>query len=239
MESSNQEGENFSTDSDSKLGSYAQLFSDEQLSLFQVLSQKNVAMGEIYAGAILVLEQETNPFRISMAAYALRELLSRSPRYFDVEIPTDVPKLPDEVKLLEKQWQGTCKESSCYKKGIWEGEIDKPLRNFLKNLVSFFMRFEGNNPYPYRREIYRKLIRNLDRAGLPTARPFEEDAIAFLNRQKRYLNEILHGGQVDETEFCGCLQSITHFLSERLVPKTFVEIDDIRKTIAEGEANGH
>src|SRR4029077_18363670 len=70
-----------------------------QKTLVEALSEKDARLGQMYVGALMVLENQGNPESLAQACHSLRELMEKIPRWYEaVPAPEQVPRLNDRVR---------------------------------------------------------------------------------------------------------------------------------------------
>ena len=118
-----------------------------------------------YLGCRRVLRDELNPDRVAQSAHSIRELLEKSPKYFDVPAVRGARDLKAEANNLSAVWAVAVKKSACQKDGAWEGEIDSTLRKYLLRAANFFEWLREQRPP--RVEEARGFLRNTDPSPYP------------------------------------------------------------------------
>ncbi len=198
-----------------------------QLSLIQSLTQRNADMGELYQCALQVLQDNTNPGRIYLAAHSIRELTKHLPKVLDVPVLTGNGRMRDRLDSLEKSWTAAL-SSACNHSGTWTGVIDDPLRRLLSKLLEFFKwRIETE---PKMRDSAKAFFRRLDPAGRPLPEPLEKPRTDRWIKLHTYFNAAAHRSPTTEAEFSSMLDDLEQILMDSLSPtpsRDFSVIDAI------------
>jgi len=186
-----------------------------------------------YLGARRVLEDESNPDRLAQAAHSVRELLEKSPKYFDVPGPKGGSNLKSEAKNLDAAWARALKNSHCLDDGKWSGEIDGSLRKFLGKAKKFFEWL--NDERPPRVEEARGFLRRTDRGPYPLPDRIESLRLQEWDEYREFFVAAAHHGGVTAEDLDRWIASFEDFLLKQLAPPTFEDRGEIRRIVAEAE----
>lgn len=210
--------------------------SDQQRVLYQALAELNQALANMYLGALKVLTDTSNPDRLAQAAHSLRELMDKLPHYLNLPVKALNERLGEKVRDLENVWQQMIRKSRCHTDSNWHGEIDEPLRRFLKKCQQF-MEWYGQH-HPRRTEETKRVLRALDRKPLNLPTPLENLRVKEWHTIRDYFVKVLHHSrQPDIDEFLQRLEALEHFLLDMLRPRTFDDFAEIDLVIMEGRTD--
>lgn len=212
------------------------LLDAQQIACYKALQEKAPNIAGIYIGALIVMRQEDNPDKLSQASHSIREMMEKLPEVLDVPITAMNEGLKDKVQAQQTNWQETVEKTNCYKGKQWEGEIDAKLQKFLKGLGEFFNWFTEHQPR--RRAEVREVLRSLDNSRILLPVPLEEENVRIWLKIRDYFVLICHHRHSTTVEeFNQWLSALERFLLDRLLPRTFDDIETIDKIIAEGEGD--
>lgn len=202
----------------------------QQKALLQVLSKKDKRLGNIYFGALHVLNSN-NPDKYTLAAHNIRELIEKITIYLDK--PMERYDLKSHVNNFEREWLKIKKSEKWSKNSKWEGKIDTKLRKFLKEATKFFEKYNLNRPTREKR-IYQlfKLI-NPYMNRLP--KKIMQVKVEKLKTYWDFFNNCAHHSESKVDVFETYLSLFESFLLDKFKPRTFDTINKIDKIIAEGE----
>ncbi len=187
-------------------------------------------LAHIYLGALRVLGDQRNPDRLHLAAYNLRELMDFLPRVLNLPTASRPPHIATKARQLESHW-AKARSGDCHEGAEWSGEIDGPLRGFLRAADTFFSWF--NEDFPTRREEAPRTLRGLDPSPTPPPAHVEERHAAAWVEIYRYFNAATHHKRTEERELRESLAVLEHFLLDRLRPSTFADQDEIDRLLSE------
>jgi hypothetical protein len=188
----------------------------------------------MYFGVLHVLSSNSNPDRFALAAHGIREIMEKIPSYMDLPVKVRSATLTDKFRELDKSWVFACTGSNCKASNEWMGNIDGPLKKFLRKAEEIFKWF--NEHHPKRKAQIGKMLQQLDEPNryLPPAiadlRIDEWDKI-----RDYFVNVAHHSREATNEEFAGWQDTLERFLLDRLKPRTFVDFDMIDEIIREGE----
>src|SRR5580658_5430460 len=85
-----------------------------QSALIQALSEKDVRLGEMYRGALVVCANAEGPEALVQACHSLRELMEKIPFWYEtVPAAEQLPRLNDKVQALEDNWKRALTQTGC------------------------------------------------------------------------------------------------------------------------------
>jgi hypothetical protein len=207
-----------------------------QRSLYESLKDIDARLGGMYLGAIAVLDDESNPDSLALAAHGLRELMEKIPRYRDLPLKAHSENLGSKVREIEEVWNTAVAKSGCHRDGYWSGEIDKRLRRMLKKLGEFFAWHETHRPR--RNHETAGIIRDLEPSGQRFPPSIEEEHISSWSNIFDFFVAASHHKTADPAEFRANVQSLEDLLLDRLAPKTFADFDTIDEILREAKNDG-
>lgn len=210
--------------------------SGRQRALVEALGDR-VELVIFYLGARRVMQDELNPDRLAQAAHSIRELLEKSPKYFDVPAVKGGSSLKAEAKNLAVTWDNTVKNSKCHDDGTWSGEVDGSLRKFLVKARGFFAWL--NDERPPRVEQACGFLRATDRSPYQLPDRIEQLRLQEWDEYRDFFVGVAHHHDVGAEEFERWISALEDFLLKQLAPPTFEDPDEIRRIVeeAEGRAN--
>ena len=210
--------------------------SGRRWALYEALAARDLKLADMYFGAFSVLNQEGNPDRLALTSHGVRELMEKMPRYLDLPVPPEGPRLGDKVRSLVPVWEKVLSRSNWSGNDGWVGTIDEVLREFLRKARELFAWF--NVERPMRRERMTRVIRGLDPSGRSLPPPIEKLHVDEWVEYHDYFNDVAHHRITPTSEdfelWLGALES---FLLDRLRPRTFEDLEIIDLIIKEGEGN--
>jgi hypothetical protein len=190
----------------------------------------------MYRGALQAAADLGNPDRFAQAAHSLRELMEKLPRDLDTPEETGIPTLTDKVRQLQRGWAGVMNHASWPGNPPWQGEINDPMKAFLRKTEEFFDWLETDRQT--RNQQAARVLRGMDPMGMELPEPIERLRIREWRLCHEYFENISHHRQqVAADEFQSWLQALERFLLDRLRPRTFEDHAELDRIIAEGE--GH
>jgi hypothetical protein len=208
-----------------------------QKTLVEALSEKDARLGQMYVGALMVLENQDNPESLAQACHSLRELMEKIPRWYEaVPAPEQVPRLNDRVRALEKRWKSARNKTKCISDGKWGGTIDRALAIALAAIEDFFGQIA--NDMPMRKERTAGMFRKLDPLRLPLPTRIEELRVREWSDCRDYLIEVAHhNAPTAPEELAKWLYFLEGFLLDLIRPRTFEKHKDIDEIVEQGERN--
>src|SRR6266508_1366402 len=112
--------------------------SGQQLTLLEAFREIDERLGEMYLGALAVLEQPFNGERFAQAAHVLRELINRLPASLGLSTSALDERLGDRLQKPEQAWNNAVERSGCFDGKNWSGSIDPPLSRALVAIGELF-----------------------------------------------------------------------------------------------------
>lgn len=196
------------------------------------------SLADMYAGALKVLQDQSNPDRYALAAHNIREIANTIPRWLEVPGKALKQSEGNKVRDLHVFWDKVTKNSGCHSDGSWTGTIDSHLQSFLKRVRQFFDWRTKHRPK--RKAEQKKLFRALDVSGFQVPVPLEDLNVKSWQSILNYFigvchHRLLHGSA---EEFAGWLESFERFLLDRMRPRTFEDHDDIDELIGRDDQDG-
>ena len=208
--------------------------SGRQLELFNILTEKDEQLADMYKGAIVVLSQGSNPDRIALAAHDIRELLEKFPRLANVPMVAHKESLTPKVRELEDIWRNESSRTECFDNPGWSGTIDGPLVKILKKLEEFFQWFEEHQP---RRKVeITETFRGLDNYSYELPQTIEDSNVRRWREFQDFFVSVAHHGKLPEDqEFMERLNKLEDILLDLLHPEPVEDLEAIDNIIREGE----
>lgn len=208
-----------------------------QKGLVEALSKKDIRLGEMYRGALIVLGNPDNPESLAQACHSLRELMEKIPTWYEaVPAPEQVPRLTDRVRALEKKWKSARQKTTCISDGKWSGTIDKALATALTEVEGFFGLIA--NDMPMRKERTAGMFRKLDPLRLPLPTKIEQSRVKEWSDCRDYLIDVAHHKvPTAHEELAKWLYFLEGFLLDLIRPRTFEKHKDIDQIVEQGERN--
>jgi len=162
--------------------------------------------------------------------------MEKMPRYLDLPVPPEGPRLGDKVRDLGITWGKLIVHANWKGKSIWAGMIDETLDRFLKKAQEFFEWLDSDRPA--RRERLTTVLRGLDPSGRPLPPPIEELHVEQWFQCHDYFIRVAHHAIAPTNdEYESWLGALERFLLDRLYPRTFDDLDAIDRIIEEGEGD--
>jgi hypothetical protein len=206
----------------------------QQRALLEVLGEMDQRLGEMYLGALAVLQQPFNGERVSQASHTLRIMIDRLPVSLELKVEALDDRMGDRLQQPERAWQTALKNSSCFDGENWSGSIDSPLARALTVIQEFFVWKKESRPR--RREELTQILRRLDTSGKRLPATLERLAVEELTVIRGYFIDICHHRiNVDEAEFFAYLDAFERFVIDRQHPRTFADFDVIDAIIEEAD----
>src|SRR6266700_3470470 len=101
--------------------------SGQQRALLEALREIDQRLGEMYLGALAVLQQPFNGERFAQSAHTLRELINHLPSSLGLIADALTDRLGDRLQRPEQVWENAVQRSRCFDGTTWSGSIDQPL----------------------------------------------------------------------------------------------------------------
>lgn len=211
--------------------------------LREALSGVDQGIADMYDGATRMIDDIDFPDGLSLGAHAMRELMEKLPKIFDVLAGQNF-SLRNRIDSLQRVFERSKSQSSCSTADGWQGEIDPPLVELLQEVETLLA--DRERDWVSRGEADRALMRQLEpgpirRGDQLTAREVEQWTLT-----RKYFEALAHHGHVyrgketDHVEFAEHVRGVEVLLLSKLRPPTaadFAEIDALMETI-EGAPNG-
>lgn len=221
------------TDSSAARGTPPPAASPHRQTLLTALSDQEVALGEMYRGAVAALAYEY-PEAIAQCAHSIRELLEKLPTYFDVPKERSGPSLTEAAKGLKTDLDRAKQNSKCWSGSAWDGNLDGALKRFLKRAEMFMVVLDEMKP-PRRGEAQR-FLREVDSGPYPLPQSIEEIRLAEWERYRSFFQGVAHHQNlISRDEFLAMFWRCEEFLLNQLVPRTYEDRSTIANIVAEVE----
>src|SRR5579872_2552217 len=188
----------------------------QQRALHRALAERDERLARLYLGALMVLQQERNPSRLSLAAHGLRELLNGLSAILDAPVPPRPPSLKEKVLELSTRWE-RARRSNCYCDGKLQGEIDAHLGRALDAIQEFFAWFSAD--LPTRRERTATILRGLDPIARRLPGTIERLRVDEWGHCHDFFTGVAH--QRTPGDFDKWLDCLERMLLDRLQPRTY------------------
>ena len=159
-----------------------------------------------YIGALTVLFQDTNPDRVAQAAHSIRELMEK------IVVARSPQPLGVRTRNLYDKWKrnGHSAEGASCSCGLTPA--------FLESLHRFFDEFERDNPS--RRDVAKKIIAEIDPAGLPLPGVVQEERVdVWMKLRDFFISVCHHRYECDEEELVERIEELEIFLLTFLRPR--------------------
>jgi len=162
--------------------------------------------------------------------------MEKMPRYLDLPVPPEGPRLGDKVRDLDTIWGKLVSHPSWKGNDGWAGVIDESLGRFLKKSEEFFEWLKSERPM--RRERMTTVLRGLDPSGRALPPTIEELHVEeWLQCHAYFIRVAHHGATPTNEDYDQWFGALERFLLDRLYPRTFEDLDAIDRIIREGEGN--
>jgi hypothetical protein len=193
--------------------------------LLETLLRERGRLGHFYEGALRVLADTSNPVRVEMAAYSLRELIEELERAA-VTSPSKGPRLGDLVELLKSNWE------KAERNAIGDGLVN-PCDPAVRAVDEFLA--EADCGEKKRRNRAQTAIRELDPARREGPPAVLELRVERLMEFREEFNKVLHRPEATAVaELDAKLRRFEHFLLDWFRPQTFADFDAIDTLLNEG-----
>lgn len=210
--------------------------SAQQQALYNALLAKDQGLTNMYYGALMMLDNNSNPDNLALAAHGMRELMEKISVFVDVQIRAQKESLKGKVLELENFWTATLIKTKCYKSEKWMGQIDEPLSKLLERLYTFFEWFIKH--HPRRRAEIIATLQGLDNSRSKLPEHLEKLNVQTWDDMRDFFQAVSHHGKFTTAEeFSLRLNMLEKFLLDRLYPRTFADINVIDEIIREGESD--
>jgi hypothetical protein len=206
----------------------------DQVAIYNALVEFNRTLSTMYLGSLYVLNDSSNPDRLSLAAHSLRELMEKLPKYLDLPVEKPMTGLKERIRILMQAWHSTKRGSGAYVNSVWAGNIDRKIVGFFEDLNIFFTEFEIENPN--RKEALRRVLRAFDPLPALMPRQVEDLRIKQWGDYNGYFQGVSHHTRgATEADFRTTLSSFEKFLLDYLCPRTYDDFTEIDEIIREAE----
>jgi hypothetical protein len=204
----------------------------QQRALLEALQEIDQMLGEMYLGALAVLNQPFNGERFAQSAHTLRELINHLPASLGLTSDALTERLRDRLQRPEQVWGIARQQSQCFNDGTWSGTIDRSLARALTAIEEFF-RWKSEH-FPRRREELTKVVRRLDASGRRLPAALENLAVTQWDVTRDYFISVCHHhNPVNEADFFAYFDAFERFILDRLRPRTFADFDALDRIIEE------
>jgi hypothetical protein len=197
--------------------------------LFIAIARQRADIAACYHAAIVVLNDEHLPDRLSLAAHALRELLEKLPN--DAMAVDTGADLNTKVNELRKPWEDVVAEEQAQQGAPWSHGVGKALRTFLDAVTNFFKARDAITTS--RQEQAAAFLKTLEVSNVPLPADVQRRSAKEWMQMRRYFNNVAHHqGTPTVQEFQARVAQLEAFLSARLIPRPtadFERIDDLLK----------
>jgi hypothetical protein len=189
----------------------------------------------MYLGSLDVFHSN-NIEKYPLAAHGFRELMITMAEVLNVEQPEHGRSLGVEVSNLQSRWQAMTNKSDCYRNDSWSGEIDAPFQTFLNKLSRFFEWWEEHRPK--RKSEAAKMLDAMDPARAQSPAPLQDLNIEYWSKIRDFFTKLAHHGpEPKEREFEQYAAALERFLIDRLIPRTFDDLNDIDRLLARSKSD--
>jgi hypothetical protein len=206
----------------------------QQRTLLEALREIDQRLGEMYLGALAVLQQPFNSERFAQAAHTLRIMIDRLPTSLGLATEARGERLGDRLQKPERAWKNVLENSSCFDGKGWSGAIDDPLARALAVLQEFFAWKEEHRPR--RLDELTHILRRLDASGRRLPEKLEVLVVDQLQVTRDYFVDVCHHRiSVEEAEYFAYLDAFERFILDRLRPRTFADFDAVDVILEEAD----
>jgi hypothetical protein len=211
--------------------------------LLDALRDVDQGIADMYESATRIFDDFDFPDALSLGAHAMRELMEKLPRVFDVPAGQGF-SLRNRVDGLQKAFDKAKNKSTCSTPDGWTGKIDGPLAELLQETEALLR--DRERDWVFRKEADRALMREMDPGPIPRGDHLAATEVEQWSRSRAYFEALAHHGhiywgkQTHHAEFVEHLTRVEVILLSKFRPPTaadFAEIDSLLATI-EGESDG-
>lgn len=192
-------------------------------------------VADMYWEAIRALDDGSNPERLPICAFLLRELQAALPTYLPLPQPKARMTAGSVIDWAEKEWNRLAAAPGQIVQGRWTGALEGPVAAFLHALGDLITRYRTDNPRWHVEQ--RRALTTLDPAIGTIPDEAQNDLVKAWEDFRDYFNRGTHHGAVDVTDFEDRVRAFESFLGDRLVPQTFAKRDQIAALVREAEGN--
>jgi hypothetical protein len=209
----------------------------QQFALVQALQRLGPASDrplQMYREALHALRREDSPESLHVAGYEVREMMNALPALMGVS-PLPHRELSNEARVFSESWSKHATTSGCHDGGQWSGQIDSPLKKFLRKAGAFVEWFGSN--VRTRRQESAAMFGKFPEGDLPTPQALREMSVEQWGGLLYYFNTTTHHDALpSRQEFLKRLSELEALLLAHISPKTVDDQDAIDALIAEAEA---
>jgi hypothetical protein len=211
--------------------------------LLEALTGVDRGIADMYEGVTRMLDDASFPDGLSLGAHAMRELMEKLPKVFDVPAGQNF-SLRNRINGLQEVFERASRESDCSTADGWVGEIDRPLAELLHEVESLLA--DRDRDWVSRAEADRALIRRLEPGPIRRGDQLTTTEVEQWTRSRKYFEalahhgHIYHGKRTDHVDFVDHVRGVEVLLLGKLLPATaadFAEIDTLMAAV-EGSFNG-
>jgi len=127
--------------------------------LLEALNVVDQGLADMYDGATRMIDDPDFPDCLSLGAHAMRELMEKLPKVFDVPAGQNF-SLRNRIDGLQKAVEKARNQSSCSTSDGWIGEIDPPLAELLQEVETLLA--DRERDWVSRGEADRGLMKRLE-----------------------------------------------------------------------------
>jgi len=201
----------------------------------ELASKTATELADMYWEAIRVLDDGSNPERLPICAFLLRELQIGLPTYLNLPQPKPRRTAGSVIDWVELEWNRLAAKPGRIVDGRWTGPLDGPIASFLRALGERIDQYRSDNPR-WRAE-QRRVLRTLDPSLGTIPDEVQTDVVKTWDGLRDFFNTWTHHSAVEDTDFEEKVRAFESFLGDRLVPQTFAKRDQIAAMVREAE--GH
>jgi hypothetical protein len=211
--------------------------------LFEALYSVDEGLAAMYEGATRMIDDPGFPDCLSLGAHAMRELMEKLPRVFDVPAGQKFA-LRVRIDDLERTVEAVRKNSACSTSDGWKGEIDGPVAKLLEEVETLLA--DRARDWMSRGEAARELMKRLEPGHVRRTETLSKTEERAWTARRDYFESVAHHGHVysskktDHSEFAEHIKGIEVLLLDKLRPPTaadFAEIDGLMAAF-EGASDG-
>lgn len=211
--------------------------------LHDALREVDQGLADMYDGATRMTDDIDFPDGLSLGSHAMRELMEKLPRVFDVPAGQNY-SLRNRIDGLQRAFDRARNRSSCSGPDGWSGEIDRPVADLLQEIESVLA--DRDRDWVSRGEAARALMEQLEPGPVRRGDHLAEDEVEEWKSCRDYFEALAHHGhvyrrkQTDHAEFVEHVRRVEVLLLDKLRPPVaadFAEIDALLGEF-EGESDG-
>lgn len=195
--------------------SFGSGWSEQQELLRRVLAERDVQAETIYVGALMVLNDGTNPDRLAMAAHGIRELIEKLPKYFNLPM-AERERMGDKIAPVRAAWSEVRPQL----------DKEKPLPSALWDKLEAFFAWCETELSTFRQKTT-EMLRRLDPAGGVLPQPIEDEQVRQWVHCKNFFVEAAHHHGCTEDDLRTWLDTFERAVLDRVRPRTFERADEL------------